>query len=100
MTVAILRDAQLELAHASHQAPLVIARPITPPACRPLALSRPKCLRHLDFQDLLHRLSHQLLQQVLVLLHQLDYRPLGLSGHWSSLLVSSTRSWPWPEGPF
>ena len=57
--LAILRHAQLELANPRDQRPAVIARAITQPARRPLALLGSQRLRHLHFENLLEGRPHQ-----------------------------------------
>ena len=53
----VLRHPQLDLAHARHQRPAVVTRPVAQPARRALAFARLQRLVHLRFQHLLQRLS-------------------------------------------
>ena len=67
--VSVLRHADLELAHAGDQRPLVIARAVPATRSCPLALRGAHRVGHLGLEHLLHHTPDQLLQGFLVLLH-------------------------------
>jgi hypothetical protein len=59
VAMAILRHAQLQLAHPGEQGARVVAGPVAEPLRRPLALPGAQCLGHLGFQELLQDRLHQ-----------------------------------------
>jgi hypothetical protein len=62
----VLWHAQLEFADPRNQCAAIIARPITQPTRRPLALLGAQRLGHLRFKHLLQRRAHQRPQEFLI----------------------------------